>query len=87
MLLILIPLAWMTIAAAVLAVCRMASRADSLPAGTPAGARRASADPALAEAAHGRGEALQSPRRPTTCGTVRRRILTSVQSDQLATYK
>jgi hypothetical protein len=62
MLLILIPIAWMTVASAVVAVCRMASRAD-------------------AQA----GEAAQSPRRPTTCGTVRRRILTSVQSDQLAT--
>jgi hypothetical protein len=29
----------------------------------------------------------QSPRRPTTCGTVRRRIFTSVHSDQFATYR
>jgi hypothetical protein len=29
----------------------------------------------------------QSPRRPSTCGTVRSRILTSHQSDQLATYR
>jgi hypothetical protein len=30
---------------------------------------------------------VQSPRRPTTCGTVRRRIFTSVHSDQFATYR
>jgi hypothetical protein len=29
----------------------------------------------------------QSPRRPSTCGTVRSKILKSPQSDQLATYK
>jgi hypothetical protein len=29
----------------------------------------------------------QSPRRPTTWGTVRSKIFTSPQSDQLATYK
>lgn len=29
----------------------------------------------------------QSPRRPSTWGTVRKRILTSPQSDQFATYK
>jgi hypothetical protein len=29
----------------------------------------------------------QSPRRPSTCGTVRSKILTSLQSDQLATYR
>lgn len=29
----------------------------------------------------------QSPRRPSTWGTVRRRILTSPHSDQLATYR
>ena len=28
-----------------------------------------------------------SPRRPTTCGTVRKRILRSPHRDQLATYK
>jgi hypothetical protein len=31
--------------------------------------------------------APQSPRRPSTCGTVRSRILTSPHSDQLATYR
>lgn len=31
--------------------------------------------------------ASQSPRRPSTCGTVRSRILTSPQSDQLPTYR
>jgi hypothetical protein len=29
----------------------------------------------------------QSPRRASTCGTVRSRILTSFHSDQLATYR
>jgi hypothetical protein len=32
-------------------------------------------------------EVAQSPRRPSTCGTVRKRILTSPHSDQLATYR
>jgi hypothetical protein len=32
-------------------------------------------------------EESQSPRRPSTCGTVRSRILTSPQSDQFATYR
>jgi hypothetical protein len=34
-----------------------------------------------------RGDAPQSPRRPSTCGTVRSRILMSPHSDQLATYR
>jgi hypothetical protein len=41
-------------------------------------------------AARGDGElrdAVQSPRRPSTWGTVRSRILTSPHSDQLATYR
>ena len=33
------------------------------------------------------GTANQSPRRPRTWGTVRKRIFASAQSDQLATYK
>ncbi len=33
------------------------------------------------------GTADQSPRRPSTWGTVRKRIFASPQSDQLATYK
>jgi hypothetical protein len=33
------------------------------------------------------GLPTQSPRRPSTCPTVRSKILTSPQSDQLATYK
>ncbi len=32
-------------------------------------------------------EAPHSPRRPTTCGTVRSRILMSPHSDQFATYR
>lgn len=34
-----------------------------------------------------RAERRYSPRPPSTWGTVRSRILTSVQSDQLATYR
>ncbi len=64
MLFVLIPSVWLTVAGAVVAMCRMAARADANP-----------------------PDEAQSPRRPTTCGTVRRRIFTSVQSDQLATYK
>ncbi len=33
------------------------------------------------------GAEAQSPRRPSTWGTVRSRILTSPHSDQLATYR
>jgi hypothetical protein len=33
------------------------------------------------------GTTDQSPRRPSTWGTVRKRIFASAQSDQLATYK
>ncbi len=33
------------------------------------------------------GDEAQSPRRPSTWGTVRSRILMSPHSDQLATYK
>jgi hypothetical protein len=33
------------------------------------------------------GIPTQSPRRPSTWGTVRKRIFASPQSDQLATYK
>jgi hypothetical protein len=33
------------------------------------------------------GDEVQSPRRPSTWGTVRSRILTSPHSDQLATYR
>ena len=85
MLFVLIPSLWLTTAALVVAICRMASRADALPAGGAArGVDAACADPA--DPAHGSAP-VQSPRRPITCGTVRRRILTSVQSDQLATYR
>jgi len=38
-------------------------------------------------AAKGDASLAQSPRRPSTWGTVRRRILMSPQSDQLATYR
>ncbi len=59
---------WVPIVALVVALCRMAARAD---------------------AAENLGEIppTQSPRRPSTWGTVRRRIFTSPQSDQFATYK
>jgi predicted secreted protein len=57
--------AWAVAILLVLALCRMAARADAVEIGT----------------------ADQSPRRPSTWGTVRKRIFTSAQSDQLATYK
>jgi hypothetical protein len=75
MVFLLIPLIWLTIAGAVVAVCRMAARADAHP---------VESDEALAHRSPERG---YSPRRPTTCGTVRSRILTSVHSYQLATYR
>lgn len=44
---------------------------------------------ARGDAAENLGEnpPTQSPRRPSTWGTVRKRIFTSPQSDQFATYK
>jgi hypothetical protein len=42
---------------------------------------------ARADATATTSAANQSPRRPSTWGTVRKRIFTSPQSDQLATYK
>lgn len=75
MLFLLIPIAWLTIATVFVAICRMAASADARP-------LQREASPA-----HFNAEAIYRPRRPTTCGTVRRRILTSVQSDQLATYR
>ncbi len=65
MLLLLIPIVWLAVIMLVLAMCRMAARADRQPTAARA----------------------QSPRRPITCGTVRSKILTSAQSDQLAMYK
>jgi hypothetical protein len=73
--LFLIPLIWLTIAGAVVAMCRMAARADAHP---------VESDEAPAHRGTERG---YNPRRPTTCGTVRSRILTSVHRDQLATYR
>jgi len=77
---ILLALVWLAVAAMVLAICRMASFADSDLAGAidsagPAGL----ADPT------GPADAPQSPRRPTTWGTVRKRIFTSPHNDQFAT--
>ena|GEM_PF-2906285 len=71
LLFLLIPAVWLSICALVVAVCRVAARGDALDAhnARPARARR----PAY------------SPRRPSTCGTVRSKILTSVHNDQLAT--
>jgi hypothetical protein len=67
-----IPIAWLSISLFVLALCRMAARGDAMPA-------RASAT------LHAATASSYSPRRPTTCGMVRRRIFTSVHNDQLAT--
>lgn len=71
LLFVLIPLGWLSISLVVVAICRIAAREDALTAQAkrPARARR----PAY------------SPRRPSTCGTVRSKILTSVHNDQLAT--
>jgi hypothetical protein len=52
---------WLFATVLVVALCRMAARADM--------------------------DIAQRPRRASTCGTVRRRILKSPQSDQFATYK
>jgi hypothetical protein len=80
---ILLAFVWLTVAVMVLAICRTAARADSDLAGATESAGPAGwAD--LAGAA-GLAEALQSPRRPTTWGTVRRRIFTSPHNDQFAT--
>ncbi len=73
--LFLIPLIWLTVVGAVICMCRMAARADAMPAESEQAP------------AHRGAERGYSPRRPTTCGTVRSRILTSVHKDQLATYK
>jgi hypothetical protein len=77
---ILLSLVWLTVAAMVVAICRMASFADSDLAGAidPA-------DPADPADLTGPADAPQSPRRPTTWGTVRKRIFTSPHNDQFAT--
>jgi hypothetical protein len=69
LLFVVIPVAWLGACALVVGLCRMAARGDAMPARAPATARAPS----------------YSPRRPTTCGTVRSKILTSVHNDQLAT--
>jgi hypothetical protein len=69
LLFILIPTAWLGVSLLVFAICRIAADADAT---TPARAQR-------------RRRPAYSPRRPSTCGTVRSRILTSVHNDQLAT--
>ncbi len=82
-LLVLIPVAWATIAVLVVAICRMAARGDAMPARS-VDARLPGASAVSGLAVSGLS-AVYSPRRPTTCGTVRSRILTSVHNDQLAT--
>jgi hypothetical protein len=72
LLFVVIPIAWLSISALVLGLCRMAARGDAMPARARTAVR-------------GAADCAYSPRRPTTCGIVRRRIFTSVQSDQLAT--
>jgi hypothetical protein len=56
---------WAAVAVLLVALCKMAARADATEMGSE----------------------NQSPRRPSTWGTVRKRIFASPQSDQLATYK
>ncbi len=70
LLLVLIPLAWLSISLLVLAACRVAAQGDMT---TQAAQGTRARRPAY------------SPRRPSTCGTVRSKILTSVHNDQLAT--
>jgi hypothetical protein len=75
---ILISLVWLVVTVVVIAICRMAARGDSDLAEVSGGG--------LAEVSgSGLAEVSQSPRLPSTCGTVRSRILTSPQSDQFAT--
>jgi hypothetical protein len=69
LLFILIPAVWLGVSALVVAICRVAAGADAAAPQRPPRRRR----PAY------------SPRRPSTCGTVRSKILTSVHKDQLAT--
>jgi hypothetical protein len=74
LLFILIPAVWLSLCAIVVAACRMAAGADAAAAARARTARsRRTRRPAY------------SPRRPSTCGTVRSKILTSVHNDQLAT--
>ena len=73
LLFVVIPVAWLGACALVVGLCRMAARGDAMP------ARTATRMDARAPS--------YSPRRPTTWGTVRSRILMSVHSDQLATYR
>ena len=87
MLLILIPAAWLSISIIILALCTMAARGDEAMA---AASQRVDGDPChRGEGALGRGASCcrYRPRRASTWGTVRSRILMSDQSDQLATYR
>jgi hypothetical protein len=73
MLVIFIPIVWLLIVALIVAACRSAARGDAA-----MDAQEAAMD------AQERSERDYRPRRHSTCGTVRSRILTSAQSDQLA---
>jgi hypothetical protein len=86
LLFLLIPVAWLTIAAIVVAICRMAARGDEMPVRAASSSAPAypPAYPSTAPA-YPSARLFYSPRRPTTCGTVRSKILTSVHNDQLAT--
>jgi hypothetical protein len=75
LLFVVIPAVWLGACALVLGLCRMAARGDAMAPARATGP--AAADRKRAPA--------YSPRRPTTCGTVRSNILTSVHNDQLAT--
>jgi hypothetical protein len=76
LLFVVIPAVWLSACALVLGLCRMAARGDAM--------APARATGPVAATARKRAPAY-SPRRPTTCGTVRSNILTSVHNDQLAT--
>jgi hypothetical protein len=80
---ILLSLLWIAAAALVVAICRMASRADSDLAG--AAEQAGPAGWVELDGLAGLADAVQRPRRPTTWGTVRKRIFTSPHNDQFAT--
>jgi hypothetical protein len=75
LLVIVIAAVWLGLCAIVVAACRMAADADAAAAAASARAARSRRPPRPA----------YNPRRPSTCGTVRSKILTSVHNDQLAT--
>ena len=93
MLLVLIPIIWLAFAAFAVMLCCMAARGEV----KPAQATMSSEPIRIHRVGHGgraahrmvpaRAAGCYRPRRPRTWGTVRSKILMSVQSDQFATYR